>query len=250
MMKINEEEELKMNLLYYIPAFGDPDLEKKYEILLHNINYIYNNINQEFDVCINFYTICDDIKNNLQSLNFINKLHIYEKNGVLTELFLTNPFNKHISNYDYIIFGLDDVKIENIDIKNMIEIKNKYNIEILSPKILNSTHNFMNNHSDLTINNFLEIYLLLFTPVDFDTFCSKHTVNNKWMWGVDFLFGYYNIKVGVLNNCVASHILPSRSKYFEAYNLMKEYLINHTKYNNLEEIRGDFIAIKETIHFE
>jgi hypothetical protein len=125
-----------MKLLYYIAAFGKPNIEEKYEILIHNLNYIYNNINQSFDVCINFYSICDNIKINLSSINYINKLYFYEKSGILTELFLTNPDNVYIELYDYIIFILDDVKILNIDLKNMIEIKEKYNIDILSPKVL------------------------------------------------------------------------------------------------------------------
>ena len=241
-------DKLKINLLYYVPAFGSPNLEKKDEILMHNINYIYNNINEVFDVCIGFYTICDDIKNKLESIKFINKLHIYEKDGVLTELFLTNPYNSQLSKYDYIIFILDDVKILNMDFKNMIEIKNKYNIEFLSPKILNSTHNFMHKYSELTINNFLEVYLLLFTPDDFYKFCSIHTVENKWMWGVDYLFGYFNIKAGVINDWIANHELKSNSNNKEAIILMMQYLITHTKYKNLNSIKKDYLPINEIIN--
>ena len=130
-----------MKLLYYLPAFGNNNLEIKYNILIHNLYYIYNKINKPFDICINFYTISDDIKVKLKSLSFINELYIYEKEGgILTELFLTNPYNIYISNYDYVLFVLDDVKIMDLDLKNMIEIKEKYNIEILSPKILKSTN--------------------------------------------------------------------------------------------------------------
>lgn len=236
-----------MKLLYYLPSFGSPDEDKKYEILLHNLTYIYNTINEKFDVCINFYIICDKVKQELKLLPFINNLYFYEKKGVLTELFLTNPDNKIISNFDYILFVLDDVKIIDINLKKMIEVKQTYNIEILSPKILKSTHSFMNSSTDLTINNFLEVYLLLLTPVDFQRFCSIHTIKNKWMWGVDFLFGFYKIKTGVLNCCVAEHMLPSKSIKGEAYLLMNDYIRTHTNYQCLDDIRKAVSPIIETI---
>lgn len=236
-----------MKLLYYIPAFGEPSINVKYSILIDNLYYIYTLINQPFDICINFYTVSDDIKQKIKSLDFISQFYIYEKQGVLTELFLTNPANIHIPTYDYILFVLDDVKIVNIDLKYMIEIKEKYKIEILSPKILQSTHPFMNIHTDLTIHNFLEIYLLLLTPVDFKKFCSIHTVKNKWMWGSDFLFGYYKIKAGVLNTCVAEHMLPSKSNHSDANVLMTDYFLTRTPYKSLADITKIFTPIVETI---
>jgi len=236
-----------MKLLYYLPAFGKNNLDVKYDILIHNLTYIYNNINTSFDICINFYTICDDIKIKLKSLHFINNFYVYEKEGILTELFLTNPNNKYTSNYDYILFVLDDVKIKEFDLGKLIEVKQKYNIEFLSPKILGSTHYFMNVYTDLTINNFLEVYLLLFTPADFVKFCSLYTLENKWMWGVDFLFGHYNIKAGVLNTYVAEHVLPSNSDHNTARPLMDDYFKTYTKYTCLEDIMNSFPPIKETI---
>jgi len=237
-----------MKLLYYIPAFGKNNLDVKYDILIHNLTYIYNNINTSFDICINFYTVCDDIKLKISSLHFINKLYVYEKEGILTELFLTNPNNKYISNYDYVLFVLDDVKIKEFDVGKMIEVKKKYKIEFLSPKIVGSTHHyFMNAYTDLTINNFLEVYLLLFTPVDFTKFCGLHTIKNKWMWGIDFLFGHYKIKTGVLNRYVAEHVLPSESDHSTARPLMDDYFKTRTPYTCLDDIIKSFPPIKETI---
>ena len=110
----------------------------------------------------------------------------------MTELFLTNPYNNHIQNYDYIIFILDDVRILNIDLLDMIKIKKKHGIKLLSPKVIKSTHSFMNEYENLTINNFLEIYFLLLNPKNFYKFISLYNVENKWMWGVDYMYSYYN----------------------------------------------------------
>jgi len=237
-----------MKLLYYIPAFGKGKIDTKCNILMHNLEHIYNTINESFDICINFYTICEDVKSKIKSLPFINNFYVYEKEGVLTELFLTSPNNKYIDSYDYMLFILDDVQVMEFDIKKMIEIKEKYNIEILSPKILNSTHGFMHLNTGLTINNFLEVYLLLLKPNDFTRFCSMHTIQNKWMWGADFLFGHYNIKVGILNNYIANHALPSESNRGEASRKMYEYFSTHVKkYRSLDDIRKDFQEIVEHI---
>jgi hypothetical protein len=75
-----------------------------------------------------------------------------------------------------------------------------------------------------------------------------HTIQNKWMWGADFLFGHYNIKAGVLNNCVANHVLPSESNRGEASRKMYEYFLNHVKkYRSLNDIRKDYPEIVEQI---
>jgi hypothetical protein len=236
-----------MKFLYYLAAFGNDDIPIKYDILLHNLKYIHNNIKEKFSIVINFYTISAQIKASIKKLDFIENTYFYEKTGILTELFLTNPYNNVIHNYDYILFTLDDVKIINIDILNMIEIKNKYNIQILSPKILNSTHPFMNVCNNLTIHNFLEVYMLLLSPIDFETFCSIHTIENKWMWGVDLLFGYYNIKAGVINPYVVNHVFPSKTYRSDAADMCNQYMRKYTKYTNYEDITNDYYAISQKI---
>jgi hypothetical protein len=236
-----------MKFLYYLAAFGADNVHIKYDILLHNLNYIYNNIKEKFSIVINFYTISNEIKAAIRQLNFIENTYFYEKVGILTELFLTNPYNNEIYNYDYILFTLDDVKIINIDILNMIEIKKKHKIQILSPKIINSTHPFMYIYDNLTIHNFLEVYMLLLSPLDFDTFCSIHTIENKWMWGVDLLFGYYNIKACVINPYVVNHVFPSITYRSDAADMCNEYMRKYTKYTNFEHIKNDYYAVSQKI---
>ena len=68
------------------------------------------------------------------------------------------------------------------------------------------------------------------------------------MWGADFLFGHYNIKAGVFNNCVANHVLPSESNRGEANRKMYEYFLTHVKkYRSLDDIRKDYPEIVEVI---
>jgi len=238
-----------MKFLYYVACIGNPDLDIKMEIQLSNLQYIYNDIKCNFDVCINCYetkdTIYNDIFDQIKKLNFIDRCYMYVHKGVLTELFLTNPHNKCVDNYDYIMFIMDDVRIIDINLLELIRIKKLLNISVLSPKILNSTYSYMYFHNDITINNFLEIYLVLLSPSDFKQFIGLYTIDNKWMWGIDLLFGYYNIRAGIANYYSAVHELPSKSNKRDAVYGMLSYLGTHTAYKSMSDITNKYKPIVE-----
>ena len=237
-----------MKLLYYLAAIGNPGLNTKIDILLSNLTYIHKKLSINFDIIINCYEEEDKtVYNSLKKLNFIDNIYIYIKNGFLKELFLTNAYNNHVNNYDYIIFILDDVRIINIDLLDMIKIKNKYKIKLLSPKVIKSTHSFMNENENLTINNFLEVYFLLLNPKNFHKFLSLYTIENKWMWGVDFLFGHNGIKAGVINKYSVLHELPKKADTDTARNCLAIYLKNNTPFNSLKEIKDIYNPVKKNI---
>ena len=236
-----------MRLLYYIACIGNPDLDIKTEILISNLKYIYGDIQCTFDVCINCYetdettyTILISIVN---GLGFIDNCYCYVKKGVLTELFLTNPHNKIVDNYDYIMFIMDDVKIFDMNLREMVRIKEHLNISVVSPKIINSTYAYMHIHNDVTINNFLEIYLLVLTPSDFNNFIGLYTIDNRWMWGIDLLFGHFNIKAGILNKFSAIHALPSKSNHMDAQVCLDKYINARTQFKGPSEIVQMYKAI-------
>ena len=93
----------------------------------------------------------------------------------------------------------------------------------------------------LTINSCMEVYCLLMTPRDMLRFFSIHTIQNKWMWGVDFLWDYFNIKVGLYNKNSCIHMLPSAGNSTEATICMHKYfevishnlgIYMHTRFNH------------------
>lgn len=238
-----------MKILYYLCAIGTPELNIKLNILSHNLNYLHQNIGN-FDIMLNCYDSSETIYNFVKIFSFLDSIYTHNRKGVLTEVWLTNPFNKKISNYDYIIFILDDVKIININLEKMIEIKKQHNIQVLSPKVLNSTWNFMNNNNNcITFNNALEVYFLLLSPKDFINFSSINTIENKWTWGVDHLFGHYNIEAAVYMNFYVEHMLErnmSKNNKKEAFKLRKIYLKNI----GLEWPIKDLIIVKNIINIE
>jgi hypothetical protein len=235
-----------MKFVYYLAAIGHRGLAVKLNILEKNLNYIHNRLNADFDIVVNCYNSADVIYNFVQTFPFLTNKMFHNKPGVLTELFLTNPYNAALSKYDYILFMLDDVEIQDLNLREMIKIKEKYQIELLSPKVINSTHAFMNSYASdvLTINNALEVYCLLLKFRDFQRFLSIHTVENKWMWGADFLFGYFNIKAGVYNKASVKHmLLPSKKNTNNAEKLMRAYLKQVNFYGSIKDITPVKISI-------
>ena len=229
------EYDMNMRFLYYLPAIGSPNLPKKLEILNHNLHYIHENIGTNFSIIVNCYSDSDEVLIFLKQFEFLDNVFDHCKEGVLTELWLTNPHNNVIKSFDYVLFILDDVLIQNLDIHKLIEIKTEYNLRLISPRVINATYTYMQSFNGLTLNNALEIYCLLLTPEDFDLYASKNTVCNRWMWGVDLLFGHWKINTGVYHKHTVLHSLPSMSDFREAYKLGDEY-VQQYGHNSVDEL--------------
>ena len=77
-----------MKFCYYLASIGNPNLDTKLTILIDNLNYIYNDINNSFDIIVNCYetdkNIINCIKNQINNLNFINNMYFYSKKGLLS----------------------------------------------------------------------------------------------------------------------------------------------------------------------
>lgn len=215
-----------MKFIYYLMCIGNPDLEKKLYILHKNLTYIHNNIRQKFSIVVNCYNNKELIEKflNKSRYPFLDNIYIYHKKGILTEVWLTNPYNNILHQYDYILLMLDDVLIKNINISRMIDIKNKYKIQILSPRVIGATYKYMYSYNHLTINNSVELFCFLLTAKDFELFSSMHTIENKWMWGSDLLYGYFGIKAGIYHKDVVIHCLSSKSDKKTASELGIKYL--------------------------
>lgn len=137
---------------------------------------IFKDINQHFDILINCY---DDTNVtsviNKTNFPFLDNIYISYKPGKLIELWNDNPYHVYITNYDYILFMLDDIEIENINVSELIQIKNQHDIEFISPRVEYSTWEYMNMYSgdQLAITNRIEVYCLLFDYGNFMKFLHQ-----------------------------------------------------------------------------
>jgi hypothetical protein len=236
-----------MKFLYYLAAFGSPNFELKLSYLHNNLKYIYNNIGEKFDIIVNNYDVEKEqnILDFLNSCSFLNNKYIFSKKGHLPELWLNNIYNYKITNYDYIMFILDDVSEFNIDIKDLIRIKQQYGFEFLSPKIYNSSYDWMKNSENISVHNFLEIFCFLLKPLDFYKFILLNTIENKYIWGVDHIFGHLNINVGMCNKYSMKHMIDSNNTtelLSEKFNLCDKFLRKYG-FNDLNDIRNKYNPI-------
>lgn len=218
-----------MRLLYYLSAIGTPNLDVKINILKKNLLHIYKNINSHFDIIINCYNEDDtEIEKEINQcvFPFLENIYMHKKRGMLVELWYSNPHHSVLENYDYILYNMDDVEFTNINILELIEIKNRYGIEFLSPKIVASSHPYMNAHGSnvLAFSKRIEVYTLLLSYKDFLKFLSINSIKNKHTWGVDKVLGFLNIKSAICYKYESVHRLPSASDPNEAMCEMTAYL--------------------------
>lgn len=240
-----------MKFIYYLAATGQPFFNIKNEILHKNLNYIYKNLNQKIDLMINTYQEDEDCLEKYYGKNlceFVDKVYIHKKKGILSELWYSNPYHELLIEYDYIFFILDDVEIENIDINELVNIKNKYSLDIISPKIINATWYHMKDmNKGLALVNHLEIFCLLLNYENFKKFLSINTIENSNIWGVDLLFGFFNIKVGIYYKYSVIHkIIKSISDKSNAVHQMNLYIKKHG-FNSVDDILKKYPSRKEII---
>jgi len=241
-----------VKFLYYLAAFGEPNISIKYDVLIHNINYIHENIKTNFDLFVNVYdkTYFENIINT-SNFTYLNEIIINKQKGILSELWINNPYHKNFKKYDYIFFILDDVKIEKIDILSLINIKLNNKIDVISPRVKKSTWSYMKGgggiRNSISITSRLEIFCLLLTYFDFIKFISMNDIQNSNIWGVDYMFPHYKLKTAICNKFTVEHVLKSNSDHAAAIEQMERYIINHG-YNSRDElIREHPNDIVETI---
>lgn len=240
--------------LYYLAAIGSPNMDIKLDILKHNVTNIYNNIQVPFDIMLNCYDdgdTCTNIKKMLSLLPFLNNVIIHEKKGRLVELWHTNPYHTLLNQYHYVFYILDDVKINNIDIYELINIKNTYAIDFLSPKVIGGTWDYMRNQEDhiLALANNIELFCLLLTPRDFHKFINIHDIENSYTWGVDLLLGHFKIKSAICFSFSVHHMLPSTTDGGIAGGQMHDYIRKHG-YQSVSQINEKYPPIYKTISLQ
>jgi hypothetical protein len=235
--------------IYYLAAIGGPDLDIKLDILKNNVMAIFNSIRISFDIMMNCYEEDESvILNMLKSFSFIGNIIIHKKKGRLVELWYSNPYHDDLKKYSYIFFILDDVKIHNMDILELISIKKKYYINFLSPKVIGGTWDYMRKYENniLAFANNIEIFCLLFNYHDFNKFISINDIENTHTWGTDLLLGYYNIKSAIYYKFEVHHMLPSCTDGGIAGNQMHVYL-NKRGFKSVAEVNEKYKPIYKTI---
>tara|TARA_B100000214_G_C23941826_1_gene616078 strand:+ start:155 stop:1303 length:1149 start_codon:yes stop_codon:yes gene_type:complete len=204
-----------LNILYYLCPIGQPNLGSKTSFLKHNLVYINDELNKlkenkkisnfSLTLFVNTYAGAPGMKNIKKvcdSMDFLSEVTFHRKEGYLTEVFLDNPHNKKASNYDYVFFILDDVKIKRGDfnLERIFESINRHKLDALTPLVEKAspwtTYNKPNVPKRLRHLTAAEIYLFIIAGGSFRRFLSFFTKRNCAWWGLDFCWGKLNFKVG------------------------------------------------------
>ena len=244
-----------MKLCYYLACIGEPNLNTKIDVLHRNINYLGKQLQEKIDIIVNYYDIRDTAPflSKIKENQWVGQCYLHQKPGVLVELWLTNPHHKLIENYNYIFFCLDDIKIIELNLLNLVAIKKKYHLDLISPCVQQATHKFLmtnknNRDRNLYLTNAIEIFCLLLEPKDFKKYMNIQDIDNKWIWGVDFMLGYFGLKCGIYMDYKVRHLYPQRNGKFrsQASRLMGKYLKKHN-FSSLRDVRGKYPPIKKRL---
>ena len=88
---------------------------------------------------------------------------------------------------------------------------------------------------------------MLMTPENFQKYLDVNTFENKWIWGVDHLFGHFGINAAVYHGMHAHHVIPGGHNCgSEAQLLMEKYLHKHG-FASLQDVRDQYPIIKKWI---
>lgn len=238
-----------MKLLYYLAAIGNHSYDTKINIFFKNITLLANQVkNGTVDVIINMYDKNDSFIQDISKCKYIEKHYVHHKKGVLVELWKTNPYHDIIHNYDHILFMYDDVLLTRFNLDNIMLVKNIYQLDIISPKVIGCTHTFLmnnfKNNESLFITNAIEIYCILLSPKTFQRYLEIQDIKNKWTWGTDFLLGHFKLKCGVYEQCTANHLFPQKHNNYlaEARKCMNTYIKKYG-FHSLHDIMAAYSPI-------
>lgn len=235
--------------IYYLAAIGSPHMDVKTQILIYNLHELYKQIQYPFDIMVNCYDEHDEtLEKQLRSFSFLRTIYFHKKKGRLVELWKSNPYHIYLQAYLHILYVLDDVKFERLNLLELISIKAVYQIEFLSPKVIGGTWDYMRNqpYHTLALANNVEIFCLLLSPNDFTKFMEINDIENKHMWGVDYLLGHFQIKSAICYTNSVLHCLPSNTDRKIAAEQMHIYIRKHG-YDSIKEIEQKYPPIYKLI---
>ena len=86
-----------------------------------------------------------------------------------------------------------------------------------------------NEGKHIRITNAIEIYCIFMEPSVFQRYIDTQDIENKWMWGHDFMLGYFGFKCGIYNGCNCLHLFPQKDTGFsiDARRQMNTFISKH-----------------------
>jgi hypothetical protein len=169
--------------------------------------------------------------------------HVYAAKGQkyhLLKAFIENNLN-FISNYEYIWFPDNDVRISSESINNLFNIAKKYNLNLSQPSMEGYVSHEITkpiSNSVLRYTNFVEVLAPLFNLESllkvYKTFDTNYS-----SWGYDYLWphllGYPQDKIAIIDDIVMIHTKPVGQDYSRFPKQPWDEMIELLTYYNIQK---------------
>ena len=230
------------NLLVIIPGFGGSKehIELKKKLIFKNLELIRKTYNGILDVIIFCYSN-QSVELNIKDINI---KEIFES-GIIGQFIYKYIKQTIVKKYNNLIIMLDDIELNiNTNINKLINLQNKYNVDIISPSLSRDSeysHDFMLQD---TVNNkirdvnFMELFFYLFTQKSFLKWFELLDEKCAWLWGIDQSLYFNKFKLFLLDPIPMKHYLKGCGYKTSNINPEIEHLNNIkrcTPYKNLKD---------------
>jgi hypothetical protein len=193
-----------MKLLVVVPGIGNPNFDIKEKFLQHNLDIIKNTFSGQVD------TLLFNFSNNQFTHDHPN---IIKKPGIIGEFLYNQLDPSKIEGYDWTITLIEDIELSsNINIDKMINIYQKFNLNILSPSMTKDSkinHSFMVENdiynNVIRIVNFCEWFFYLMDKNSYIKYWNILDKDSKWLWGLDLCLYNLGFNMALINDYKMKH---------------------------------------------
>lgn len=208
-----------------IIAFGEPYVDFKLDVLKNNIEKL-RGMDFEIDIELNLYSDDPAIEQKIRDID--PSIKINQSKGHLLQLLFKFNEPKKYEKYDYVILTMDDLEILNVDLNKLIEQQKKYNLDLISPRVLNAHMTMVKHLRGLRTSIQVEFFFYFMTPQAFERYFNYIDKSHITLWGYDFAISTgIGLRCAIDYNMVCMHHIRSSVGK----------LINNTGYKELDELQ-------------
>ena len=222
-IKTIESQKKKPKIGLFLTGWGEPNVSKKKEILLSNLNVIKTwKEKYELDLYIYLYTTsCLDELQTIPFTEYVSHITIIPKAGIVGE-FIYGDVSKRYHQYEYVILFLDDIQLsQQSSLDKLIWIYQREPIDILGlPLTVDSpsNHSFMLQDQIMIRQgytyretNFIEYFFYMISSKKFKKYLNFFTNRTKWCWGIDLILYPNGIRMGMVEIYPVKHYFKAMS---------------------------------------
>jgi hypothetical protein len=198
------------SLFVIIPGYGAPHANIKEQILRYNLQHIlaYKWSDIKITICAYDET---PLPHDITDLPCVN---VVREAGLPGDFLMRHATPASTAKYDYVLILYDDILLQpNVDFARIMEIKEFFNLNIISPSLTQDSqhvYKYMLTSPDspyeFKITPVCELFCYFMDHASFATYYEHLDDKNPWLWGLDLiLHRHIKLKVGIMNTMTMKH---------------------------------------------